>query len=382
MPRFGDVFRALEVTLFLEPAEEETGTCVRVAHRKVWGDPWTEKSEYKSGEGATGWVFKTGITVQIVDLAHYEEEQAWIESQYPGLNWGDSLNIRQRAKEYFKIKDSGPSPPLSWLCAPIRGGDRILGVIRCAGATQNPFYFDKWQTRLLEGVGIRIGAWWQHVLRSRRREQEIHSWAKLIQGFDRMNRFVQRSLKQSAWDENGFFIEAMKLAHEAIPMTDNSDVRLMKVEENVLAPAAVCGSDWHQVPNWKKTLYTINPPGSTASYLIAERKGVLVYDDAKQAPYFKPTFSHTRKLILAPIESGKDVYGVLCIRSKSTTPFPANAKLIAGLLGQQLGLYHSLTLQIQNLQEQFLSFVSIKFDTLIYLAYLHLQLHKEQKKLA
>jgi signal transduction histidine kinase len=163
-----------------------------------------------------------------------------------------------------------------------------------------------------------------------------------------MNRLVQRNLKQPSWDEGGFFREAMRLAHEAIPDTDNSDVRL--IEGNELYAAAVYGRDWDHAPYWKTARFSIKPPASTASYLIAEQTGVLVYEDARKAPFFNPTLSDTRKLILAPIEAGNNVFGVLCIRSKSHRPFPPNVKLIAGLLGQQLGLYHSLTLQIRSLQ--------------------------------
>jgi signal transduction histidine kinase len=345
--RINDVFKPLEVSIFLEPAEEETGSCRHVAHRKVWAGEWKEKAEYKRGEGATGWVFENGRTVQIVDLAHYEDDVDWIQREYPGLVWSDALRIQARAREYFKVTGS-EAPPLSWLGAPIRGGDRNFGVIRCVGSTNSPFYFDKWQASLLEGVGVRIGAWWQNVLWSRRQEQEIRLWEKLVMGFDGMNRLVQRSLKKSTWDETGFFVEAMKLAHDAIPGTDNSDVRL--IDGNELRTATVWGRDWARAPGWGAAKFPIRPPGCTASYLVAEQKGVLVYDDVRQAPCFKPTFDDTRKLILAPVEAGDKVYGVLCIRSKSTKSFPANVKLIAGLLGQQLGLYLSLSQQIRSLQ--------------------------------
>ena len=346
--RINDVFRPLEVALFLEEAEAETGICREVAHRMVWEGPWKEKAEYMRGEGATGWVFENGKTVQVVDLAHSADDREWIQSQYPGLEWKEPLRLRARTLAFFKGTEGETSPPLSWLCAPIRAGERNFGVIRCAGATRSPFYFDKWQARLLEGVGIRIGAWWQNAMRSSRIEQEIRSWEKLVQGFEVMNRFVQRSLKNIIWDESGFFIAAMKLAHDAIPNTDNSDVRL--IEGNELYTAAVQGPDWTRVPHWATKRFPIKPPGCNASYVIAERKGVMVYNDAPHAPCFKPTFPETRKLIVAPIESGDVVYGVLCLRSKSEKPFPANVRLIAGLLGQQLGLYHALALRIRSLQ--------------------------------
>jgi signal transduction histidine kinase len=346
--RIDNDFSCLEISIFLENSTEEEGVCRLIASHREWKEPWSERAEYKKGEGATGWVFATGKPVRIVDLAHYNDDQAWIEQQYPGLKWEDSAHIRDRACDYFKINDPEASPPLSWLCAPIRGSSTTYGAIRCACSTRNPYYFDAWQSKFLEAVGVRLGAWWQSYLRRRVMKQELAGWEALSRGFDAMNRFVQRQLNKNTWDETAFFREVMRLAHHVIPNTDNSDVRL--VEGNELVTAATYGREWDQHPNGKNARYSLKPYGATASYLVAERKGVLIYDHIEDAPYYSPDFTDTRKLILAPIEDGDYIHGVLCIRSKSPQPFPANVKLIAGLLGQQLGLYHSLASQIRSLQ--------------------------------
>ena len=178
-------------------------------------------------------------------------------------------------------------------------------------------------------------------------QQENDRWGALTRGFDAMHRFVLKELKTHSWDETTFFREAMRLAHQLIPNTDNSDVRL--VDGNELYTAATYGREWDRHPNGKNARYSLKPYGSTASFLVAERKGVLVYDDVEDAPWYNPNFEDTRKLILAPIEADV-IEGVLCIRSKSPKSFPANVELIAGLLGQQLGLYHSLASQIRSLQ--------------------------------
>jgi signal transduction histidine kinase len=346
--RINESFSCLEVSIFLENPWEVEGRCGLVASQRVWREPWTERAEYKKGQGATGYVFATGKPVRLVDLAHYEEDQTWISLKYPGLQWEDSLHIRDRACDFFRIDDPEVSPPLGWLCVPIRSTSTCYGAIRCAGSTRNPFHFDASQVRFLSDVGARLGAWWQSYLRHRGRGQELRGWEALTRGFDAMNRFVQRQLNKRTWDETLFFREAMRLAHQVIPNTDNSEVRL--VEGNELVTAATYGREWDQHPNGKNARYSLKPYGSTASYLVAERKGVLIYDDVEDAPNYSPDFTDTRKLILAPIEDGDYIHGVLCIRSKSPRPFPSNVKLIAGLLGQQLGLYHSLASQIRTLQ--------------------------------
>lgn len=338
------VFAGLEVSMFLESPGEERESYRLVAHRKVWEGQWTDKAEYRKGEGATGYVLEHGKTVRIVDLARYQEDREWIESEYSGLQWNDSLRIQDRARDYFGINDPEASPPLSFVCAPIRSGDATLGAIRCAGATRNPFYFDVWQARFLEAAAARIGAWWQNVLRQRRKELEVRAWEALTRGFDGMNRLVQRQLSRSVWDETGFLREAMRLAHEVIPNTDDSDVRLIEGEE--LCTIATYGRDWDQNPKLKKARYS----RSASSYPAAEKEKVRVCAGILDLPPEYRVFPDVQKLILAPVEAGDTVRGVLCIRSKSPRPFPSNVSLIAGLLGQQLGLYHSLTLQFRNLQ--------------------------------
>jgi len=347
--RVNATFSCLEVSIFLENPAEAEGVFRLAAFQRVWESPWTERAEYKRGEGATGYVCAGVDWVRIVDLAHYQEDQAWIQEKYPGLKWEDSLHIRDRARDYFKLDDPEACPPLSWMCAPIRTNRTTWGAIRCAGSTRDPFYFDVWQAKFLDGVAVRLGACWENYLGNLNKEQELHAWWALTRGFQAMNRSVQRRLNNKTWDETEFFREAMRLAHQVIPNTDNSDVRL--VDGSELYTAAVYGRDWDQHPKSQKARYPLKPYGSTSSYLVAEKKGVLIYDDVKNAPHYKPNFEETRKIIEAPIEDGDNITGVLCIRSNSPRPFPENVKLIAGLLGQQLGLYHSLASQIRGLQD-------------------------------
>jgi signal transduction histidine kinase len=339
-----DAFPSLEVSMFLESTNEEEGVFRLAAHRKVWEGQWTERAEYGKGFGATGWVLENGRTVQIADLARYDADYKWISSQYPGLQWKDSLRIRDRARDYFGIDDPESSPPLSWICAPLRCDTKIFGVIRCAGATRPPFHFDEWQAKVLENVGERVGAWWHNHLRHSAKEQEVRAWEALMHGFDGLNRFVRRQFDSHKSDETTFFREAMRLAHQVIPNTDNSEVRLREVSQ--WRTVATYGRDWDQYPKAKTATY---PIGTTARN-APDATGVRIFDDVAQAPSSYGIFPDTRKLIVAPIEEGNDVHGELCIRSNSPRRFPQNVKLIAGLLGQQLGLYHSLARQIALLQ--------------------------------
>ena len=342
------VFPCLEVSLFLNGIDDEKGVYNLSAYKTQWEGPWNEKAQYEAGEGATGYVIKTGKTVRIVDLGRYEKDKAWIRSEYPEMTWSDSLSIRDRAADYFKTTDPEAGPPLSFLCAPIRTGEGIFGAIRVSVSTQSPYYFDGWQAKFVEMAAVRIGAWWQESVRALQKDREILAWDRLMNGLDGMNKFVLAQLR-NRWDEPAFFREAMRLAHMVIPNTDNSDVRML--EDGALVTKAVYGKDWDQHPLAKQARYPL-PDGSTASHLVANKKGVTTYENADKAPCIKRIFADTKKFLVAPIEAGESVYGVLIVRSKSPRPFPPNTELIARILGQQLGLYHSLLLQIQDLQAE------------------------------
>jgi signal transduction histidine kinase len=334
----------MEASMFLEDRDEEP-ELYRLKAQKQAGQPRSAKTEYRLGEGATGYVLKSGKTVRIVDLKHYEEDQEWVQAEYPGLHWNGAPGLQEISDDFFQETEHSP---ISFVCAPIRAGEAVLGAIRFAGSTRNPFYFDGWQARFLEIAGVRIGAWWHNALHLRRKKQELRSWEALTSGFDAMNRFVQRQLRRKVWDEGAFFGQAMTLAHQVIPHTDNSDVAL--VEGRDLVTVATCGQAWSGHPGEQTARCRLQPPETTAARLVAERGSTAVCDRNADAPRLKKIFPQTAHLILAPIEAGDSVHGVLCIRSESTAPLPGNAKLIAGLLGQQLGLYHSLALQIRSLQ--------------------------------
>ena len=339
-----EVFASMEASLFLEDRDEEPEVYRLKAQKRVW-QPWSLKTEYRKGEGLTGYVLKSGKTVRIVDLKHYVGDQEWLQADYPGLHWNSAPGLQEFLDGFFQEAEHSP---ISFVCAPIRAGEAVLGAIRFAGSIRNPFYFDGWQARFLEIAGTRIGAWWDNALHLRRQKQELRSWEALTSGFDAMNRFVQRQLRRNIWDEGGFFHQAMTLAHQVIPHTDNSDVAL--VEGRELVTVATCGEAWSGHPAEQAARYRLQPPETTAARLVAERGSTAVCDRNADAPRLKKIFPQTAQLILAPIEAGDSVHGVLCVRSESKAPLPGNAKLIAGLLGQQLGLYHSLALQIRSLQ--------------------------------
>ena len=73
--------------------------------------------------------------------------------------------------------------------------------------------------------------------------------------------------------------------------------------------------------------------------------------DVKADWRFRRLFPNVRSMVVAPISSGQERFGVLDISITKDTGIPPNAPTIATLLGQQLGLYLHLSGTLKELTE-------------------------------
>jgi len=155
-------FNALECSIYLEDPVRQPSLYRLEATE--W--PWVghEQPEfYPKGRGLTGYCIDRQIPVRIFDLGRYQEDLPFIKSQYPDIKWSDPIDLKKAAKEF--LKPVGELPPLSFMCAPIIGESRTLGVLRCSVTQTGPHYFDDRQVRFLCMVAERIGEWWSNHIR-------------------------------------------------------------------------------------------------------------------------------------------------------------------------------------------------------------------------
>lgn len=344
-------FDCLETSLFLEDRIDEPGQYRLVA--TTWREEF-KKGVYQKGEGATGWVLAQNRSVRMYDLNRYEEEDPAIQIRYPGLRWSDSLEIVGAARRALLLSPEEPLPPLSYMCAPIATGERVLGAVRCSVTKKGPHYFDDRQVEFLQLVAGHISQWWDNWLNWREAKEENQSWRALVDSVAKMNFFVHNELNKPDPSESQIFREAMRVAGSVIPDAGIIDVRLLEEASRSLYFAETYGAEWDRggrqdVAKRKERRFPLagDPPSAGAHVFLTGK--AYVVEDTNNDPYYSETFPSTRKVIVAPISSGKKVFGVIDIRRTSDRSFPKHAKQIAELLGQQLGLYYYLAIEIGEL---------------------------------
>ena len=270
---------------------------------------------------------------------------------YSGAEWGNPENLAETARVYFshqpgfKLQPEESTPPLSFMAAPIFRTGRTLGAIRCAVAEKPPFFFAARELSLLELVATQIRRFWSNWLIRRDLQLENDAWARLIGKMSELNGFVQREMDKKEPDEEKIFKQALQYTEFVIEGADAMDIRLLDDEKKHLCIAAVQGDIWEKNPQALPRRYPVNehPPRSAGDYVYQNRSVYHVIDvnDHKFVYHRSATFGTTRA-VLAPIQIGDNFFGVLNIRSLSEDKFPKYTESMAGLLGQQIGLYRFL----------------------------------------
>jgi len=341
-------FNSLECSIYLEDPSARPLLYRLEATRWPWVG--TQPSSYSEGRGLIGYCIERQIPVRIFDLGRYQEDLAFIESQYPGIQWSDPVDLKRAAREYLRLV--GELPPLSFMCAPVIGESRTLGVLRCCATQTGPHYFDDRQVRFLCIVAERIGEWWSNHIRIKRAALENRRWRTLVQGVSRLNGLVHDDLRKRGPSEQRIFEHALKILAEANPEAEVLSVRLHDENTKELYVVATHGSRWErgssqEVAERKKRRYAVN--GDSAGANVFRTGELLIDPDAEKSRFRGEGFPEVKAMIVAPISSGEKKFGVLDVRAFEPGGLPRYAEIFADLLARQLGLYHFLALEIQEL---------------------------------
>ena len=342
-------FNSLECSIYLEDPLAQP--LVYRLEATKW--PWVghmSQGFYSKGSGLTGYCIDRQVPVRIFDLGRYQEDFDFIRGQYPGIQWSDSINLKKAAREL--LKPVGELPPLSFMCAPIVGESRSLGVLRCCATQTGPHYFDDRQVRFLCMVAERIGEWWSNHIRIKAAAFENRRWRTLVQGVSRLNGLVHEELRKREPSEQRIFEHALRISAEANPQAEVLSVRLQDENTKELYVAATHGSRWGQGPpqeiaERKKRRYPVN--GGSAGAHVFRTGELLVEPDTEKSRFKGELFPDVRAMIVAPISSGDKMFGVLDVRAFEPGGLPRYAEIFTDLLARQLGLYHFLALEIQEL---------------------------------
>jgi signal transduction histidine kinase len=341
-------FHCYETSIFLEDRLDDPGLFRKVA--TTWERGFSAH-DYRAdlAEGLTGWVLARGLPVRILDLWHFRRDHAAYQDRYKGIVWQNFMHIDEEGFRKLRgLRDSDFLLPLSFLAVPVLLGDRVLGVIRCSIATSDPNYFSNHEEEQLKLAAAQVAPFWNEWIEQRERESENRSWLSLVENIKELNRIVAEEVSKPKPDEKSMFLTSLARVKASIPGAAILDVSLIEEESNQREFVA---TDWAEsigpdkiFPQWNNRV----PLGGKAAEVIhggtaqvmpsTDENTVALFPEAKSA-------------ILAPIVSGSKVYGILAARSLAQQEFPLPAIVSAGLIGQQLGLYHFLFLMEQRLRE-------------------------------
>ncbi|MFN7961900.1 MAG: GAF domain-containing protein [Thermoanaerobaculia bacterium] len=349
-------FGALEVSLVLENDWEHPGRFPVVAATwercKAW--PAFERGK---GQGVTGWVIDNDESQRIFNLASLTGKTTRRGRRPPRPLKRLLEQLVVAAQETLK-EDLDPTiPALSCIVSPVRGGGRVLGALRCSILRRDPFLFARRELVLLELLASQVGSFWLNAMKHAESLRENESWKSLVESVGSLNHFVYSELKGARADEHSVFERALKVVGSAISGAEILDIRLIDPTGQFLYFFHTAGEAWTQgdpdlVARRKDRKFPLGPgkPQSAGAYAVQHRD-VYVMEDVTRDPYYNEIFPNTRRMIIAPIRVEDEIYGVLDIRGTGPRPFHRDAKLMADLLGRQLGLYHYLGTSLTQLRK-------------------------------
>ena len=346
----GEMFHSMETSIFLEDRLKAPTVVRRYA---TTFEPFGNTGPYKKVDpnkeavpvGLSSWVLAHGRSVQIFDLASWEQDEKQIQKKYPGIAWNDPVGASMLAARELNVEEN-ELPPLSYMAAPLTIGDRVLGVIRCCAAREAPYYYSENEAALLDRVAALISRFWHGWISRQASHEQIESLRDLVAGVNEVNKLVLAELAHPK-PATEIFSRTLKVAAKAIPNSDALDVSLVTEDRKTLEFRAFAGRLWSEgsrakTAERKAHKFPLDDPPTSVVARVSLRGEVEVIPDVSTEPIYSPTFPNIKRMIVAPISSGLRIYGALTIRAVGEEPFQPHARLIAELLARQLGLYHQL----------------------------------------
>lgn len=324
----GNAFQSRETSLVLEDRLRSPNRYDVVA---TTFPQYASKKRYMAGEpGLTPWVLQNQRPVSVFDLACFEQDRPILETRYPGIYWADRDHVRELAAEWFKPPATEELPPISFMCVPIVAGERLLGALRCCAAVRAPHYYAERDVDLLKLLATRIGQCWDNAQRQRESAEEIASLRSITDGVSRLNRLAQAEFQQSQPDGRGIDAEAVAVLRRAVIAADvtavvNVSAANGQVEVTLPPGEALAPGDMAAVRAAAEVLHAGNLPRAGAA-AVAVPAGS----------------EHIWHMIAAPLWADGASHGALVAASTGKREFAPLALALAGLVAEQISLYHHL----------------------------------------
>ena len=165
---------------------------------------------------------------------------------------------------------------------------------------------------------------------------ESQSWRAMVKSIADMNRVAAVEEATERPSEIRLFKAALELAKKVIPESDLFDISLLDESGQHRILVATNWEGAKPAPAIENNRFTLT--GLAVQVVQTGKVLKWVEDDGLDIP----AFQGVKSMILAPIKSGKTVFGILAVRALVPKEFSHQASMVLELLGEQLGLYHSL----------------------------------------
>jgi GAF domain-containing protein len=325
-------FRCLETSIYLVQTDIDPN---KARLEATTFEPFVRRPEYQIGhQGLTGWILKERRPLRVPDLKYYNRDQQMIEARYPGLTGFNPGRLVELLMDKLKVPEASLQPA-SFMGVPILLGEELLGVIRCCTPLQAPYYYSERDEKLLALVASQVGHFWRNWVEAGAIENENHSWESLVNS---LNDLIRGVSSQSKLKEVAILEHFLNVAEEVIPGADIFDIRLFDPKKNDLYFAATKGKAWDKKES-DRTNKRFSLDGKSAGAWVFKNNKTRIMLDVTQDELYNKTFPDVRSMVITPISSGKEEYGVLDVRITNSLGIPPNTPAIAEALGRQLGLY-------------------------------------------
>ena len=358
--RIAKYLQAAEVSIFLSDPERKRNVFDLAATTWLEQLPFPKKQySGRADEGLTGWVLEHKKHLNLFDLADFERIQEDLKATHPGLVWNDSLLIRQGLKRILgKNSQRAKQVPLTFLAVPIQLGDRLFGVLRVCTSVRSPYYFGEMECELLNLIANEIAQSWEGWTSRASLLQEVKSWEEFATGLDSLSKLIEAYVREDDPGETLICERALRIADEVVNDQVVSDIRKVSPSGSELEFSVVFGEGWDQgtkeqvQKRLSRTFSTEGEPKSLGAKVVQTSCTQVIEDvDSAELPY-SPTFGAGKWIVSAPITVEEETIGVLDLRGTGERIYPRQAKPVAELLANQLGMYFYLAKTVRQLKAQ------------------------------
>jgi len=344
-------FHCLEASVYLENPLEDVGV-IRLMGTTC--PQFIRQAQYTPNDhGLTQWVWANKTPITVFDLRTFDQ------SEYPGLDWRDEANVREKTRELLNLSPQAELPPISFMAVPIAMGGKVFGVLRCCAARRGPYYFAEREVKLLQMVAALIGQFWSSAIRRQEMAKEIDSRQEFTRGISALNVAMQASLTGTASDHENILGKALDVICDAVPQASILSASLFDPGSRKLTVRAFRGEAWLSggeaaIEKRRQRLACSvdeNPLRSPSA--IAFRKRTLL--DLSE-PDFVSIFPGVKRALFSPILGDRECLGVLSVQCTENATLPLPTSAMVELVSRQVGLYLQLAVGLNQLTATYQDF--------------------------